>query len=605
MAQAMEHVISVEAAGTLDGLLRERVKRTPHAVAYRDFNTKHGNWRDYTWAQIDHQVARWQAALIRDGLKAGDRVAVMLRNSPEWVIFDQAALGLGLVVVPLYTQDRPDNVAYILNDSGCTVLLFGTQAQWKTFSEVRGQLGGLVRILTVEPLDSAAGVPDDPRLSDIDHWLPEAGGETQHVARDPDALATIVYTSGTTGRPKGVMLSHMNILSNAYAGLQRLTVRSDDSFLSFLPLSHTFERTCGYYLTIMCGATVAYSRGIPQLAEDLGVIRPTLLISVPRIYERIWGAIRAKLDEGPPMRKKLFMTAVDVGYARFEHAQGRGPWKASFLLWPLLNKLVASKVLARLGGRMRAAMSGGAALPPEISRVFIGLGLPVLQGYGLTETSPIACANSPEDNLPASVGTALAGIQVRIGENNALLIKGPNVMMGYWNNEPATRAMIQPDGWLNSGDTARIDETGHVFITGRIKEIIVLSNGEKLPPVDMENAILRDPLFEQVMILGEGKPYLSVIVVPNVEHWNKLSAEKGWKGNDSSMLASEAVEQELKARVSAQMKEFPGYAQVRRVTVSLEPWSVENGLLTPTLKLKRPKVMEKFNAEVDRMYAGH
>ena len=602
MALAMDHVISVEEAGTLDGLLRERVKRTPDAVAYRDFNTHHGNWRDYTWGQINHQVARWQAALVKDGLKAGDRVGVMLRNSPEWVIFDQAAMGLGLVVVPLYTQDRPDNVAYILNDSGCKVLLFGTNEQWQTFNEVRAQLTGLVRILTVESLP---GAPDDPRLRDVEHWLTEPGGETQHVSRDANALATIVYTSGTTGRPKGVMLSHMNILSNAYAGLRRLTVQQSDSFLSFLPLSHTFERTCGYYLTIMCGATVTYSRGIPQLAEDLGVIRPTLLISVPRIYERIWGAIRAKLDEGSPLKKKLFMTAVDVGYARFEHAQGRGPWQASFLLWPVLNALVASKVLARLGGRMRAAMSGGAALPPDISRVFIGLGLPVLQGYGLTETSPIACANSPEDNLPASVGTTVDGVEVKIGENNALLIKGPNVMMGYWNNEAATKAMIQADGWLNSGDTARIDEKGHVFITGRIKEIIVLSNGEKLPPVDMENAILRDPLFEQVMMLGEAKPYLSLIAVLNGEHWKTLAAEKGWNAGDAAALRGEAVEQAIKARVAAQMKQFPGYAQVRRVMVTLDPWTMENGLLTPTLKLKRPKVMEKYGAEIGQLYAGH
>jgi len=602
MPEVMEHVISIEAAGTLDGLLRERVKRTPQAVAYRDYNQEHANWRDYTWEQINHQVARWQAALEKDGLKAGDRVAVMLRNSPEWVIFDQAAMGLGLVVVPLYTQDRPDNVAYILNDSACKVLLFGTHAQWKTFDNVRDQLHGLTRILTVESLPGAA---DDPRLMSIDNWLPPHGGEVKHVSSDSHALATIVYTSGTTGRPKGVMLSHMNILSNAYAGLQKLTVRSDDSFLSFLPLSHTFERTCGYYLTIMCGATVSYARGIPQLAEDLQTLRPTMLISVPRIYERIWGAIRAKLDEGSPLKKKLFMTAVEVGYARFEHTQGRGPWKPSFLLWPVLNALVASKVLARLGGRMRAAMSGGAALPPEISRVFIGLGLPVLQGYGLTETSPISCANSPEDNLPASVGKAVAGVEVKLGENNALLIKGPNVMLGYWNNEAATKAMIQPDGWLNSGDTARIDEQGHVFITGRIKEIIVMSNGEKLPPVDMENAILRDPLFEQIMLLGEAKPYLSAIAVLNAEHWKKLAMEKGWKADDPAAVRTKDVETTITARVGAQLKEFPGYAQVRRVMVTLEPWTMENGLLTPTLKLKRPKVMEKFSAEIDRLYAGH
>ena len=605
-ADVMDHVISVDEAGTLDGLFRSRVKRTPDGIAYRDYNQQHANWRDYTWAQIDHQVARWQAALEQDGLKAGDRVGVMLRNSPEWVIFDQAALGLGLVVVPLYTQDRPDNVAYIVNDSGCKVLLLGTNEQWATFRDVRAQLSGLTRILLVEPL---AGAADDLRLKSIEQWLPGQlayrSGDTQHVARNAGELATIVYTSGTTGKPKGVMLSHTNILSNAYAGLQLLTIRPDDSFLSFLPLSHTLERTCGYYLSIMSGATVTYARGIPQLGEDLQTVRPTLLISVPRIFERIWGAIRAKLDEGSPLRKKLFMLAVEVGYARFEHAQGRGSWKPSFLLWPLLNALVAGKVLARLGGRMRAAISGGAAMPPDISRVFIGLGLPILQGYGLTETSPGACFNSPADNLPASVGKPLPGVQVKIGDNNALLIKGPNIMLGYWNNEAATRAMIQPDGWLNSGDTARIDEGGHVFITGRLKEIIVMSNGEKIPPVDMENAILRDPLFEQVMLLGEAKPYLSVLATLNTEHWKKLAAEKGWKADDPAVVRTKEVESEITRRMGAQLKEFPGYAQVRRAMVSLEPWSMENGLLTPTLKLKRPKVMEKFSDEIEQMYAGH
>ncbi len=598
----LTHVISPEEAVTLDGLFRERVKRTPEAVACRDFNPRHANWRDYTWAQMNHQAARWQAALESDGLKAGDRVAVMLRNSPEWVIFDQAALGLGLIVVPLYTQDRPENVAYILNDAGCKVLLLGTHEQWKTFSGVRNQLGGLVRILTVEPLPGAG---DDPRLKAIDQWLPESGGETRHVPRDAATLATIVYTSGTTGRPKGVMLSHRNILTNAAGCLQKVPVRSDDVLLSFLPLSHTFERTCGYYLTIMCGATTVYARSVQQLGEDLQTIRPTMLISVPRIYERVYAAIRAKLDAGPPLRKKLFQLAVDVGWARFEHAQGRGGWTPGFLLWPVLRALVASKIMARLGGRLRTAFAGGAALSPNISRVFIGLGLPVIQGYGLTETSPVTCANSLHDNLPASVGKPIFGVEVKIGDKGALLIKGPNVMLGYWNNPEATQATIGAGGWLNSGDTARIDEQGHVFITGRLKEIIVMSNGEKIPPVDIEAAIMRDALFEQVMLIGEGRPYLSVIAVLNADNWKKVAAENGIDGAAPGELESKQVQDILIERLAHQLHEFPGYAQVRRVTPTLEPWTVENGLLTPTMKLKRAKVMELFNAELDRMYEGH
>jgi len=594
------HLIPVESAITLDGLFRERVKRTPDLVACRAHNEQHNNWREYTWTQIDRQVARWQAALDRDGLKPGDRVAVMLRNSPEWATYDQAALGLGLVVVPLYTQDRPDNVAYIISDAGCKVLLVEGAEQWQALSDVKGQLAGLARVLTVNPVDN----PGDPRVKSLAEWLPESGGETRHAPRDPHALATIVYTSGTTGRPKGVMLSHNNILTNAAAACTVLTAGHEDLFLSFLPLSHTFERTCGYYLAVMTGSTTAYARSVLVLGEDLQAIRPTLLISVPRIYERVYGRIRDALEAGSPLKKKLFLAAVSVGYARFEHAQGRGPWRPSFLLWPVLNALVAKKILARLGGRMRAAISGGAALPPDISRVFIGLGLPVLQGFGMTECSPVAAANRPDDNLPASVGTALPDIQLKIGENSALMIKGPNVMLGYWNNPEATKAILGADGWLNSGDTARIDEKGHVFITGRLKEIIVLSNGEKVPPVDIEAAIARDPLFEQVMLLGEGKPFLTVMTVLGGDHWKKLCAEEGL---DSSPAAagSKRVEEILRVRIAAQMREFPGYAQVRRVSATLEPWSVENGLLTPTMKLKRAKVMEKFNAEIDRMYAGH
>ncbi|HEV2009276.1 MAG TPA: long-chain fatty acid--CoA ligase [Burkholderiales bacterium] len=603
MAINRNEFISPEEALTLDGLFRERVKRTPDAIAYRDFNQQHANWRDYTWSHIDHQVARWQSALERDGLKAGDAVALMLRNSPEWVIFDQAALGLGLVVVPLYMQDRPDNVAYILKDSGCKVLLVGTDAQWQGFAEVRDQLGGLVRILTVESQTAAA---DDPRVQSVDQWLPDDGGATRHLPRDPAALATIVYTSGTTGRPKGVMLSHRNIVTNAAACLEIVTLGRDDTLLSFLPLSHMFERTCGYYLTVMSGSTTVYARSVKQLGEDLQTIRPTMLISVPRIYERVYAAIKNNLDQGSPLKKKLFMLAVNVGYARFEHAQRRGGFTPRFLMWPVLNALVAKKIMARLGGRLRLAFAGGAALSPEISRVFIGLGLPVIQGYGLTETSPVACANRPADNLPASVGRAAPGVEVKIGDKNALMIKGPNVMLGYWNNPEATRAMIDADGWLNSGDTARIDAAGHVFITGRLKEIIVMSNGEKIPPVDIEAAIMRDPLFEQVMLIGEGKPFLSAMVVLNHEQWKKITPDKGSNADaDASAVRTPEVEKELLARIAAQMKNFPGYAQVRRISATLEPWTVENGLLTPTLKLRRTRVSEKFQAQLDEMYSGH
>jgi long-chain acyl-CoA synthetase len=595
-------VIAVEAAGTLDGLFRERVRRTPDLPAYRFYNDATKSWRDHTWAGMNEHVLRWAAALQREGLSAGERVAVCLRNSPEWVMFDIAAMTVGLVVVPLYTQDRPDNIAYVLNDAGCKLLLLENGEQWNTLAQVRDQLAGVQRFLTVKKL---AGTPPDPRIASIADWVGADRPAITPHATDSNALATIVYTSGTTGRPKGVMLSHRNILTNAHACLTGvMTTSHDDLFLSFLPLSHTFERTCGYYLPMMAGSTTAYARSVPQLGEDLQTMKPTVLVSVPRIYERVWGAIRSKLEDGPAFRKKLFLLAVDVGYAKFKRAQGRGRWKPSFLLWPLLNKLVAAKVLARLGGRMKAALSGGAALPPEISRIFIGLGLPVVQGYGMTECAPVACANRPRDNVPESVGTAVPGVEVRVGEQGELLIRGPNVMLGYWNNDEATRQILSSDGWLNSGDLARIDGQGHVYITGRLKEIIVMSTGEKVPPVDVETAIVRDKLFEQVILLGEAKPFLSLIAVLNADEWTKIAAERGFAA-DASDLRKPEVQQFVLQRIRAQLKDMPGYADVRRAAVTLEPWTIENGLLTPTMKLKRSKVMEKFDAEIDRMYAGH
>ena len=594
-------VISVEAAVTLDGLFRERVARTPDLPAYRYFDTAENAWREYTWSDMYGEIARWQSAFEREGLQRGDRVAIMLRNSPEWVMCDIAALGLGLIVVPLYTQDRPENVAYIIGDAQCRVLLIESDEQWRSLGHGLERMSGLGRLLTVR----SGPRRTDERIVPLQDWLPAPGADVRHETSEPNALATIVYTSGTTGRPKGVMLSHHNILSNVHACLMGVTTTShDDVFLSFLPLSHTFERTCGYYLPVMAGSTVVYARTIQTLGEDLQKVRPTILVSVPRIYERVWTAIKAKLDEGPPARKKLFLAAVDIGYARFEHAQGRGPWKPSFLLWPLLHRLVADRVLQRLGGRVRAALSGGAALPAEISRVFIGLGLPVLQGYGMTEASPVVCANRPFDNVPASVGTALPGVEVKIGDHGALLIRGPNVMLGYWKNPAATEQIMLADGWLNSGDTVRIDEHGHVYITGRLKEIIVMSNGEKVPPIDVENAILQDPLFEQVLLLGEGKPYLTALAVLDAERWEHVAAEHNLPAT-SDALGAKKVHDLVLRRIAAQLVSFPGYAQVRRVCLTLEPWTIENGMLTPTMKLRRTQVMERFNAEIDRMYDGH
>lgn len=597
-------MIPVETARTLDGLFRERVRRSPHATAYRDYDVSEEIWRDYTWDDMANAVKRWQMALSQENLSPGDRVAVMARNCPQWVMFEQAALGLGLVVVPLYTEDRAENAAWCLDNAGTALLLLENMTRWEAMNEAMPGLQQLKRIVILDASPEDVRQTGDKRAIALQDWLPETPGDIPSVQNDPHALATIIYTSGTTGRPKGVMLSHNNILSNAYSSAQVVTVRPDDVLLSFLPLSHTFERTAGYYVPMLCGATVAYARSIRQLQDDLLIIRPTILISVPRIYERIYAGIQAKLAEGPAISRLLFKLAVDIGYSRFERQQKRVGWRISHLLWPLLDKLVARKVMEKLGGRLWQVMSGGAALSPEISRVFIGLGLPILQGYGLTETSPVVCANRLDDNLPSSVGRPAPGVEVKLGEQNALLIRGPNVMLGYWNNPEATHAILSADGWLNSGDTASIDAQSRVTITGRLKDIIVTSTGEKIPPADMEAAILRDPIFEQVMIVGEGRSYLSALTVLSKRGWEVVATHCNAKNDPHALACDEYAEEIILEKIARQISGFPGYAKVHRALLISEPWTVENEMLTPTLKLKRKKIYEHYQGEIDQLYAS-
>jgi long-chain acyl-CoA synthetase len=591
--------IRPDRAVTLDELFHERARRSTTALAYRYWHEADGAWRDLNWGQMLDEIARWQAALDIECLQPGERVAILLKNCPAWVMFDQAALGLGLVTVPLYTSDRPENVAHILRDSGARLLLIDNVEHWPPLQQACQDITSLTRVVAMR------GIPEpsvDPRLRSIDQWLPMAGDRFRHHISDPQAIATIVYTSGTTGKSKGVMLSHSNLLSNAWASLQTFHVRPDDLLFSFLPLSHCLERLAGYYLPIMAGAAVAYARSFQTLQDDLLSLRPTVLITVPRIFERIRAGLYAKLEQGPSWRRRLFELAVDIGYQRFEHKQRRGLWRPRFVVGPLLDVLVARQLHQRLGGRLRLAVSGGAALPPDTARIFIGLGLPLLQGYGMTEASPVISVNRIDDNLPASVGRPIPGVEVRLGKDKVLEIRGPNVMRGYWNNDAATRAMFTADGWLVTGDVAHIDSDGHISITGRIKEILVLSNGEKVPPADLEAAILNDPLFEQVMVVGEGQPYLGLLAVVNRERWQLAAQQHALGNNWPDCLRERKAQAYALASVTRQMKGFPGHARVRRIALLHEPWSLEDGLLTPTLKLKRASVLEHYQVEFDQLY---
>ena len=602
MTEPTEDIISTEIAGTLDGLMLQRVRRTPDNIAYRSFDAESKTWCDTSWKEVGEQIARWQAALAAEGLLPGERVAVHLRNSKEWVFFDQAALACGLAIVPLYTDDRPDNIAYIMSDSTVKVLLVQDAAIWKRLGPALAGQEDLQRVLILDGSKPVtAEVLQDERVQLVSDWLPASAEPLQPRNGDPHALASIVYTSGTTGRPKGVMLTHYNMLTIAHAALTMIDVFEEDLFLSFLPLSHTLERTAGYYLPVMSGSAVAYARSILQLADDLQHIRPTVMIAVPRIFERVFARIQGQMEKQSGFKRALFNMTTEIGWHRFEYQQGRAGWRPRLLLWPLLNKLVASRVTAKLGGRLRLSVSGGAALSKQVAQIFIGLGVPILQGYGLTETSPVISVNVPDDNEPGSVGIPLNGVVARIGDNDELLVKTPGMMLGYWNNHAATAEIIDSDGWLHTGDQARIDK-GHIYITGRIKDILVLSNGEKVPPMDMELAISLVPAIEQVMVIGEGESFLAAIAILDVEEWRQLATRFELDAEAADSLNNEKLQSFLLKEIKGRLKDFPGYAKIRRLILSLEPWTVDNGMLTPTLKVKRAHVLDAFADEIKTLY---
>ena len=587
-------------AATVADVFALRCRTSPNAPAYRDFDGPSKEWIGCSWREIGDKVMLMREGLRRDGFQSGERLAIMLKNSSNWVLADQGAFAHGMVPVPLFVDDRPDNVAFILNDADVKAIVIDGEEHWKRLKTVREQLGTLKLILTIKPVVDA----DEPRLKSLADWLPSNAGLIERAPTKGSDLATIVYTSGTTGKSKGVMLSHRNILSNVQSGLCVYDIYPDDVFLSFLPLSHMFERTCDYYLNMVSGASIAFSRSIPQLAEDFRTIQPTIIFSVPRIYERFLAAINDQLKKASPAKRKLFDFAVKTGWTKFEFEHGRGSWSPSFLLWPILKKLVAEKLLARMGGKLKFAISGGAALSPDVAKVFVGLGLPICQGYGLSEASPLLTVNLLEKNNPTTIGPAVPGVELRLGENGCLFAKGPNIMMGYWNNPEATRAVLSEDGWLNTGDQANIDAQGFVRITGRLKEIIVMGNGEKIPPVDMELAIQLDPLFEQILIFGEAKPYLSAVAVLNDDEWGRAAHENKLDPNLSG-AGRDKAEKFLVQRITNRIKCFPGYAQVRKVAIAPEKWTIDNGLMTPTLKLKRNVIFQKYAPEIDEMYKGH
>lgn len=591
---------------TLPQLLVNSVERYGEREALRQFDKETKSWHSLSYAQLMARVMEWRRAYAAMNLERGTRIGILMPNSIDHACADQAALANGLVPVPLHAIDTSGASAFILSDSRAQVLVTNKLTRWKQIQAAGGDLQDLTAvIITEDEVDDETGM-----VRGLSEWL-AAGTHVVELPEGPkeDDLAGIVYTSGTTGRPKGVMLTHGNIVSNVKATLECVFPQVGDIFLSFLPLSHTFERTAGYYLALATGCTIAYNRSVLLLADDLKTIRPTVIISVPRVYERIFARVQDKLKKSRPAARYLFDWAVEIGWRDFcrrnhlpvEHT-GRA-WLDG-LMRPLVRK-VSSTLLDQFGGRLRIAISGGAALSSKVARTFCGLGLPIIQGYGMTEASPIIAGNNRTLNQPNTVGKPFNNVEVRLGEGDEIQIKGPSITRGYWNRPDATADAFTEDGWFRTGDVGGFNELGLLSIKGRIKEIIVTSTGEKVPPADLEAAIETDPLFSQCYVIGENRPYLSLITVVNPDEWASFAKSCGVDPADPASLDNPSVKTSALKRAKTAAGEFPHYALPRAVVLTQEPWTIENGLITPTLKLKRGPLSKKFANVIAQLYATH
>lgn len=590
----------------LPELLTHHMEKRPDLPLFTFWLPTEKTWKTINVKETVEQITRWRHALVKEGLTKGDRCAMLLPNGINAILFDQSVLANALVPVPLHAVDTAGSSSYIINDSGAKLLVTGRLNRWEAIRDTEDHPALKTVVITGEPVQEHQD--GDVRVVGLDQWLTEGNGTELPAGPEPQDLAALVYTSGTTGKPKGVMLTHRAILANVTGVLQNICPEPEDVWLSFLPLSHTFERTTTYYTAMGFGNRVAFNRNIGLLADDLKVIRPTILMSVPRIYEKVYDKIQDALVKKPAFVQKLFHTAVDVGYRRFCRENGlpvQGGFLSLFdpLIAGFLDKKVGAGIRGIFGGRPRIFISGGAAFNPEVSRTFLGLGINILQGYGMTETAPIMSVNKVGDNHPQTVGPALVNIEVRVGENDELQMRGPSLMNGYWNRPADTKAVFTEDGWLRTGDQADIFSDGHIRIKGRIKEIIVTSTGEKVPPADLEQALESDHLVSQAMVVGENRPYIAALVVLNAQEWKKLATELKLDAEDPLSLETRAARQAVLRRVKAAAAGFPNYAVPRQVRLFLEPWSIENGLMTPTLKLKRGPMRIRFADAIESLYA--
>ena len=565
-------------------------------------------YREISFAQFRRKVELFALGLASLGVKKEDRVAIISENKPEWVIADMGIVTLGGVDVPIYPTLTPPQISYILNDAEVKIAIVSNALQLGKILKIESELRALQRIIVInEKVDQrdAKTVTFSEVLVLGEHFekshrsfFPEALRRSR-----PDDLLTIIYTSGTTGNPKGVMLTHSNLVSNIKAAADVIPLNDKDTLLSFLPLCHSFERMAGYYTALACGSTVAYAESTETVSDNLLEVRPTVVTTVPRLFERIYSRIMRQIDNSPPARQRIFRWAVSVG-KEFARERKRGSDSPLLRLQEALaDKLVFSKLKQRTGGRIRFFVSGGAALSGELGEFFEAVGITIIEGYGLTETSPVLTANRVDDYKFGTVGKPVPGVEIKIAEDGEILAKGPNVMKGYYSNPQATAEVIDKEGWFHTGDVGKFDPQGHLIITDRKKHLFVSSGGKNIAPQPIESLFLQSKYIDQFILVGDGRMFLTALIVPEFEVLKNYANGVGISfSDDSDLLRAEDIKKLFEKEIQAIQKDLPTYERVRRFELLPGQLTVENGEITPTLKVRRNVVEKKFSAIIEKMY---
>ncbi len=593
--------------GTLPQLFFSAVEKhdKPDALQYK----VEGAYVPISSRALAERVRRTAFGLAELGVKAGDRVAILSENRPEWAIADYACVTSALADVPLYPNLTPEQSAYIIRDSGTVAVFVSNAGQAAKIAAVRATCPTLRYVIT---FDAARHDGADHTLAEIEARGATVDDEPRRTAYraaanavKPDDVATLIYTSGTTGDPKGVMLTHDNLWSNVMASAVQVPFKGSDVGLSFLPLSHIFERMSGHYLMFHVGCSIAYAESMDTVPADMQRVRPTIVLSVPRLYEKMYARVLENALAGGTVKKNIFFWARRVAeeWANVK-LSGQEPAGALAVKYAIAQKLVFSKVQARTGGRLRFFVSGGAPLAPEINKFFYAAGLVILEGYGLTETSPVIAVNTPEAFRIGTVGKPVPGSEVMIASDGEILTRGPHVMKGYYNRPEATSDAIDSEGWFHTGDIGEIRD-GFVAITDRKKDIIVTAGGKNIAPQPIENLIKTNKFVSQAVVIGDKRKFPVVLIVPNFDNLEKFAAAEklSWTGH-AQLIKLPAVQTKMESEVLGQLTSLARYELPKKVELLEHDFSIERGELTPTLKVKRRVIDKTYKDVIDHLYAG-